>query len=732
MRSLTILLAIVLVPFAGTRAANYVEDFNDGAAQGSTVVAGTWAVGSGTVRSSGIGPADIVVYAGATWATDFNYQVRMRNDFANSGNQAGAIYNYRDSNNYYAVQFSPVAPPGDPPGPTAYLIKVISGVTTNILRAPFGGGESTVWFDVDVIRSGAATTVKVNGVVVVDNVTQSELGAGNIGLVTQFTDASFDNVALTETNPSVPFSENFDDDLANGWTIATGKWAIETGAYRSVALGPADISLYTGGSWGTDFTYRARIRNGFGNSGNRAGAVYNYQDSNNYFAVLFSPVAPAGAPPGPTAYLSKVVGGTPTTVATANFSGGESGLWFDVNVIRSGTGSTVRVNDATVFDNVAQPELGAGKVGLMTMFTDARFDNVSLTPPFSCTFETAPTDCGFVEQKRESVQPQPPTVRATITASAARDGPTAVRLHTEPGDDNVHGSGTAERNDLALSQDLTDGYAEREHWWAHSFLLPDDFVAPPNSPPGPWSLYVIADFHDASNGAAQANHHVEVVPNEGMRVRIHGGSRAMDANDALTIVNLGAATKNVWRDLIYHVRWSSGPAGFFDAWLRTGSEAVARKVMEHRGPTLYFGDGIHFKLANYHSPFGQATSVIHDRVIRGVAPGAVTPSGVTLDPGPPAGLPAAVVTAPASGAIVSGTIVTRANASDRGGVGVQFKYFGPDGGGGNIGAEDFSAPYETTWDTTTVPNGTYSLMARVRNTSVNQTTSAPVTVTVAN
>ncbi len=39
--------------------------------------------------------------------------------------------------------------------------------------------------------------------------------------------------------------------------------------------------------------------------------------------------------------------------------------------------------------------------------------------------------------------------------------------------------------------------------------------------------------------------------------------------------------------------------------------------LDHRGPTLYAGQGVYLKLANYHSAFGSPSSVIHDRIIRG-------------------------------------------------------------------------------------------------------------------
>jgi hypothetical protein len=61
---------------------------------------------------------------------------------------------------------------------------------------------------------------------------------------------------------------------------------------------------------------------------------------------------------------------------------------------------------------------------------------------------------------------------------------------------------------------------------------------------------------------------------------------------------------------VYHVKWSSGSDGFFNAWVN-GEQKLA-----YSGPTLYEGQGCYFKLANYHQAFGQPSSVIHDRVIR--------------------------------------------------------------------------------------------------------------------
>ena len=89
--------------------------------------------------------------------------------------------------------------------------------------------------------------------------------------------------------------------------------------------------------------------------------------------------------------------------------------------------------------------------------------------------------------------------------------------------------------------------------------------------------------------------------------------------------------------------------------------------------------------------------------------------------------PTVSITSPASGATVSGTITVTANASDN--VAVADVQFFLDG---VAGPDDTTAPYSVPWDTSTSSNGSHTITAVARDTSGNQTTSSPVTVTVAN
>ena len=84
---------------------------------------------------------------------------------------------------------------------------------------------------------------------------------------------------------------------------------------------------------------------------------------------------------------------------------------------------------------------------------------------------------------------------------------------------------------------------------------------------------------------------------------------------------------------------------------------------------------------------------------------------------------------PATGATVKGTVSVGATAADNVGVaGVQFLL-----DGNSLGAEDTTSPYgPVSWNTATVSDGTHTLTAVARDAAGNTTTSAPVTVTVAN
>lgn len=232
---------------------------------------------------------------------------------------------------------------------------------------------------------------------------------------------------------------------------------------------------------------------------------------------------------------------------------------------------------------------------------------------YSCTFQNSWVECRFAEQAKVAG-------RASLVNVAGIRG---VRLHTKPGDSNVAGSGTAERNDLTLSQAETDCYEGREQWWAHSILFPNDYVDPPMSTVSTWNWAVVFDFHNSSSGAGQANFQINALPvtaiasdrPTGLNFQVASGSQT---KPTVYKAPIGPVVRNVWYNFVYHTKWSSGADGFITAWVN------GVKKMDYSGPTLYAGQGCYLKLANYHSAFQKPSSVIHGRVLRGTTSGAVS------------------------------------------------------------------------------------------------------------
>jgi hypothetical protein len=111
--------------------------------------------------------------------------------------------------------------------------------------------------------------------------------------------------------------------------------------------------------------------------------------------------------------------------------------------------------------------------------------------------------------------------------------------------------------------------------------------------------------------------------------------------------------------------------------------------------------------------------------------GNLSPASDPLDVTTPAGdtaPPTVSLTAPASGATLSGTSTLKATASDASGIaGVQFLV-----DGSPVGAEDKSSPYELPWDSTSVANGSHQLSAQAKDGANNTATSIAVPVTVSN
>src|SRR5207302_836993 len=227
---------------------------------------------------------------------------------------------------------------------------------------------------------------------------------------------------------------------------------------------------------------------------------------------------------------------------------------------------------------------------------------ISPNAVWSCEFTNSPTDCGLYLEAAASS-------RAALVGPG-RDGPTAVQLTTQPGDINIAGSGANDRADLVLARSSTYCNQGQDEWWAHSLMFPPGYVPPPVA--SVWNWGALFDFHNSSPGGGQPNFMVYATPT-GLELHMAGGPNTVNlpSDPGYYSIVIGPITKNVWYDFVYHVKWSSGADGLFQAWLN------GQQVMNYSGANLYVGQSCYLKIANYHTELGVPVSVVHSRVVMG-------------------------------------------------------------------------------------------------------------------
>src|SRR5947199_6875969 len=292
---------------------------------------------------------------------------------------------------------------------------------------------------------------------------------------------------------------------------------------------------------------------------------------------------------------------------------------------------------------------------------------ISPSAAWSCEFANSATDCGFYLQAAASN-------RAAVVGPG-RDGSTAIELTTHLGDIDIAGSDANERADLALSPSSRYCNQGQDEWWAHSLMFPPGYVPPPVA--AVWNWGALFDFHNSAAGGGQPNFMVYATPT-GLELHMAGGANTVNlpSDPGYYSIAIGPITKTVWYDFVYHVKWSSGSDGLFQAWLN------GRQVMNYSGPNLYVGQSCYLKIANYHTALGLPVSVVHSRVVMAHTQADVQiGSGGTPPPTVPvpnvvgqtqaaatsaitsAGLPVGAVTQQSSTTVASGNVISESPAA---------------------------------------------------------------------
>jgi hypothetical protein len=351
---------------------DFLETFSD-ASTVFTPESGQWSVVNGTYRNSAVQQTSITlapVHAGLHRGTfEFTFRVRMLNPYANAGNTIGVVFN-RHIGTYTEIVFSPTG--------VATLNRFENGAVHTVATTNYGGRRN-VPFEFKMENGPNHILFAVDGKQIfpdidIFEVNPDQFSDGDVGLITHWAPGRFDNVQFNQG-----FAEGcafpFDEPPSEFWTVS-GTWNGDGGTLNDTSAGQTDIlRLPCVAGESSNFVYSARLLNRYGASGNLVGLLYNYQDggfySGDYFELLFSPTG--------TMQVNKVIEGVryPVTTRPHNIP---ANTWFDVQLVRTGIFTDVKLNGVTVLAQLPQGELPGGFIGAITHWAKARFDNLLLTP----------------------------------------------------------------------------------------------------------------------------------------------------------------------------------------------------------------------------------------------------------------------------------------------------------------------------------------------------------------
>jgi hypothetical protein len=297
----------------------------------------------------------------------FTFTATLRNQQGGASTLVGLVYSYVDPSNYFEVAFSPNG--------IAYVRRMFRGQMETLAAATYTGAGQGMWFRAELIRTSAALSVRVNGVLVYDRIAEFSGGGGQVGLSTYNTTGKFNKVALTMPFGQQPFTENFSDGVADGFSSPQGTFVVSNGAYVDTAVHQtgmafAPIEFGVGSRTFLTYTMHVRMLNPYGGAGNLVGIMFDqsFFGPPAYEEVVFSPTG--------VAQLRRVTGGTIEVLKSAQTSAARN-QWFDVTfAIEPGLSLTVNVNGQPVFTR--EPVLAGSKpevLALITHWTPARFDD---------------------------------------------------------------------------------------------------------------------------------------------------------------------------------------------------------------------------------------------------------------------------------------------------------------------------------------------------------------------
>ena len=187
------------------------------------------------------------------------------------------------------------------------------------------------------------------------------------------------------------FSDDFNDNNADGWSKSGGDWSVVSDGSPSFTQSKLDSELarqFAGSTAWTAYSVQARVKPLAFNGGNRLVALAARASgaTKMYRLALVN----AGR-----AELQAVDGGAVTVLGTAPLSV-STGTWYALRLDADGSTISGFVNGTRVGSGTSSAH-PAGRIGLVTAYASARFDDVvvstlgSSPPPPTTGPTTAPT-----------------------------------------------------------------------------------------------------------------------------------------------------------------------------------------------------------------------------------------------------------------------------------------------------------------------------------------------------
>jgi pectate lyase len=194
---------------------------------------------------------------------------------------------------------------------------------------------------------------------------------------------------------STLFSDTFESGNSNAWSKSGGSWAVISDGsqvFRQSSTSATARALAGSTSW-TDYTVQARVKPvAFNGSDRYAAIAARAQSSTNFYYLALRS--------SNRIELGKVIGGTSTALSAAS-TAVTVGTWYTLALQVTG-GTLHGFLNGTEIVSGTDASLGAGRIGLTTLNTNAEFDDVQVTTEPPVTQSPSPTP------SRSTPPPPPP------------------------------------------------------------------------------------------------------------------------------------------------------------------------------------------------------------------------------------------------------------------------------------------------------------------------------------